>query len=374
MSDDVVASSPPTTTEPVHTTRPGRFVFLDILRAIAVCLVIYSHVVGIFLHQHHENSAVAGLLQGFVSHPLDLALVTGNFGVVLFFLVSGFVVTHTGFTENPRQYMTKRFLRIYPMLVVSVLLASAMLVTGLHPAITGGASTTVTPFTILTNATLASHLIMPQVVLVDVSWTLIIEILFYALLIVALPLLRRAVWPVITGELALVALVMVTAHLAGGSYFLLAMNMSYLPALFIGQIIWAVWSRRIPLWTAALFGLAAWLEYVWAGVPGFGRNDHTMDPNLAIGIAVFVVALFAERRLRPVRWVGYLADRSYSLYLLHGLLGFAVLNLLYPTVGYPLALLAALAATFLGAEVGYRYVERPCMRLARRLASRWAIQ
>ncbi|HEY1571793.1 MAG TPA: acyltransferase [Pseudonocardiaceae bacterium] len=370
MSDDVVVS-PAVRPPEGKRKRPDRFAFLDLLRAAAVCLVIYSHVVGIFLHQHAENSVLAGVLQGFTSHPLELAVQVGNFGVVLFFLVSGFIVTHTGFAERPRQYAVKRFLRIYPMLVVSVLLAAVLLLANLHPVTTAGEITTVTPVTVLTNLTLANHLIAPPVLLVDVSWTLIIEMLFYTLLLVALPLMRRRVWPVMCGELALVAVVLATEHLGGASYFLFGVNLSYLPALLLGQAIWAVWSRRVPLWAGLVFGAVAAAEYVWGGDPGMGRNDHAFDVNLAIGFVVFVVALLAERRLRPVRLVGYLADRSYSLYLLHGLLAFAVLNLLYPLIGYPGALVVGVTATFLGAEAGYRWVERPAMRWARRLARRW---
>lgn len=367
-------ASSPTTTGPRQVARPGRrpgrFVFLDVLRAVAVCVVVYSHLVGIFLHQHHDTSTLASAFQGFVAHPLGLALQLGNFGVVLFFLVSGFVVTHTGFAESPRQYAVKRFLRIYPMLVASVLLAAALFGVGLHPVTTGELAT-VTPLTLLTNATLLNHLIAPLVVLVDVSWTLIIELLFYALLLVALPLMRRAVWPVIASELTLVTVVIATAHLGGSSYFLFAMNLSYVPALLIGQCAWAVWSRRIPGWLGVAFGLVAVAEYVWAGVPGLGRNDHAYDLNLAYGFVVFLVALVLESRLRPVRLVGFLADRSYSLYLMHGLVGYAVLNVLYPVVGFPLALLAGVVATFLFVEAGFRCVERPGMRLARRLAARW---
>jgi peptidoglycan/LPS O-acetylase OafA/YrhL len=305
-----------------------------------------------------------------VPHPLGLELNIGNFGVVLFFLVSGFIVTHTGFSETTRQYAIKRFLRIYPMLIVSVLLAALLFTVHLHPVTTGEA-TTITPLTLLTNVTLANHLLPPLVVLVDVSWTLIIEVLFYALLLVALPLLRRAVWPVLLGELGLVAALMLTEHLAGPSYFRLALNASYLPALLIGQTIWAVWSKRIPLWSGVLFGVLAAAVYVWAGDAGMGRDDHASDPNLAIGVVVFLLALLAERRLRPVRWIGYVADRSYSLYLLHGLLAFVVMNVLYPRVGFPIALVAGVVVTFAGAEAGYRWVERPSMRVARRLAKRW---
>ncbi len=350
------------------TTRRDRFVFLDILRATAVCLVMYCHLVGVWLHQHGENAGAAGLLQGYTTHPLDLALNIGNFGVVLFFLVSGFIVTHTGLTERPRHYLTKRTLRIYPMLAVTVLVSAALFTVHLHPLTTGNAATTLTPLTLLTNATLANYLITPPVTLVDVAWSLVVEVLFYALLLAALPLLRRAVWPVILGELALVAAVLATAHHAGPVWYLLAGNTGYLPALLLGQVIWALWSRRVPAWTGIALGALATAEYAWAGLPGLGRQPtvYHYNLNLALGCTVFTAALLAERHLRPVRWVGFLADRSYSLYLLHGVLGVITLNALDPLIGYPGALIAALTVTVVAADVAFRRIERPCMRQARR--------
>lgn len=353
-------------------SRPGRFVFLDALRAIAVCLVVYSHVAGIWPHQHQAHSALAAFFVGYAADPLAVTLNVGNFGVVLFFLVSGFIVTHTGFTESPRQYAIKRFLRIYPMLVVAVLLSAGLFGIGLHPLTTGDPAT-VTPVTVLTNATLANYLLARHVVLLDVGWTLVIEILFYTMLLGALPLLRRRVWPVVLAELGLVAALLATAHLAGTAYFLLAMNAGYLPALLLGQLGWAVWSRRMPRWAALGMAVLAWAEYVWAGLPGLGRQQTVYHYNLllAIGLVVFAAGLLAEPKLRPIRLVGYLADRSYSLYLLHGLLAIVVMDAVYPRFGYPAALVAGLVATVLGVEAGYRWVERPGMRLARTLARRW---
>ena len=354
-------------------TTPGttrHFAFLDVLRAIAVTLVIYCHLVGVWLHQHGEHSTIAALLQGYATRPLDLALNVGNFGVVLFFLVSGFIVTHTGITEPPRAYLAKRTLRIYPMLAVTVALSATLVTLHLHPLTTGNATTTVTPLTLLTNASLANYLITPSVVLVDVAWSLVIEILFYALLLATLPLLRRTVWPVILGELALVALILATAHRAGPTYLLFAGNVGYLPALLLGQITWAAWSRRVPWATAIALGAAAVAEYAFADAPGLGRQPavYHYDLNLALGFAVFTAALLAEQRLRPVRAIRWVADRSYSLYLLHGVLGVVVLNALAPLIGYPGALVAAIVGTALGADAAFRWVERPCMRQARRLA------
>lgn len=349
-------------TRPEDRVRRSRFVFLDILRAVAVCVVVYSHVVGIWLHQHDVRSGFAAW------NPLALTLNLGNFGVVVFFLVSGFIVTHTGFAEPPSRYVVKRLLRIYPMLVVAVLTSAGLFLAGLHPLTTGDPAT-VTPLTVLTNASLANYLLIPHVVLIDVGWTLIIEILFYALLLVALPLMRRAVWPVIAGELGVIAVVLATAKLGGPLYFQLAGDIGYLPALLLGQVVWAVWSRRIPAWAGAGFAALAWLEYLWAGVPGLGRQTtvYQYELNLTLGLGLFLLGLLAERKLRPVAWLGYLADRSYSLYLLHGLLAIVVMNALAPKIGYPGALVAGLAVTMLGVEAGYRLVERPSIRLARRL-------
>jgi len=331
--------------------------------------VVYSHVVGIWLHHLQDASPFAAGVRA--RNPLSWTLNVGNFGVVLFFLVSGFIVTHTGFTERPRQYLVKRVLRVYPMLAVAVLLSAGLFTVGLHPLTTGD-PTTITPVTLLTNTSLVNYLLVPRVVLIDVAWTLIIEIMFYALLFVALPLLRRTVWPVIVGELAVVAAVLASAPL-GPVWLRFAENVGYLPALLLGQIIWAVWSRRIPPWLGGGLGVLALAEYVWAGAPGLGRQPtvYHYELNLALGLVVFIAALALHRKMRPVRWLKYLADRSYSLYLLHGLLAFVVMNALYPKIGYPGALVAGIAVTMLGAELGYRYIERPCMRLARRLASRY---
>jgi peptidoglycan/LPS O-acetylase OafA/YrhL len=328
--------------------------------------VVYSHVVGIWLHQLKDASPLAAGVREW--NPLSLTLNVGNFGVVLFFLVSGFIVTHTGFTERPRQYLAKRVLRVYPMLAAAVLLSAVLFTVGLHPLTTGD-PTTITPVTLLTNTSLVNYLLVPRVVLIDVAWTLVIEIMFYVLLMAALPLLRRAVWPVILGELAVVAAVLASAPL-GPVYLRFAENVGYLPALLLGQIIWAVWSRRIPPWVGTGLGVLALSEYVWAGTPGLGRQQtvYHYEFNLALGLVVFVVALALQRKMRPVRWLKYLADRSYSLYLLHGLLAVVVMNTLYPKIGYPGALVVGLAVTMLGVEVSYRYIERPCMRLARHLS------
>jgi peptidoglycan/LPS O-acetylase OafA/YrhL len=45
---------------------------------------------------------------------------------------------------------------------------------------------------------------------------------------------------------------------------------------------------------------------------------------------LFTVLLLAEDRLRPSRGISFLADRSYSIYLIHWVVALPVMGALYP--------------------------------------------
>jgi peptidoglycan/LPS O-acetylase OafA/YrhL len=345
--------------------RGGRFHFLEALRAIAAPLVFFNHVV-LWTGVQAVDFPVSDLVQRTVIDPLQLVQPMGFVGVALFFLISGFIITHVGVAERHREFAVKRVLRIYPALTTTVLLTAALLLLGLHPLSTG-AHYWVTPFTILTNVTLANFLINPDVVLIGVAWTLVIEVLFYLCTFLLLPLLRRVTWLAIAIELEVVGLLVLTAREFGYSYFALAVSASFLPALLLGQIVWAVWSRRLSGWAATVLGIGAWLIFVWADKRDISRVTDAYNLTLLLCLLVFVIGLLAEPRLRPSRVLRFLADRSYSLYLLHSVVAFTVLDLLTPSLGFVVALAAALLATFAVVELSYRFVELPAQRLARRI-------
>lgn len=341
----------------------GRFLFLEAIRAVAAPLVFFNHIV-LWTGVRVVDFPPSEFVEWAVIDPLELVQPLGYLGVMLFFLVSGFIISHVGVQERHREFAAKRVLRIYPALTATVLLTAALLAIGLQPLSTG-ANPTVTPLTILTNITLVNFLLLPDVVLVGVAWTLVIEVLFYLLTLLLLPLLRRITWLAIAIQLELVALLVLTAREFGHSYFALAVSASFLPALLLGQIVWAVWSRRMPGWAGLLLGMGAWLVYVWAGKREISRVTDAYDLTLVLCFLVFLIGLLAEPRLRPSRVLRFLADRSYSLYLLHSVVAFTVLDLLYQVVTFPVALLAAVGVTFAAVELSYRYVELPAQRLAR---------
>jgi exopolysaccharide production protein ExoZ len=148
---------------------------LQLLRAVAVMLVIWCHA-GQVLHNAH-------------SHRLpDL----GVFGVDLFFVISGFILSLTVLKEKTppglpamRDFMKRRFLRIYPIYWVICLATVARLAISHH---------------LFDHDWIASVFLLPsfhypgQTFLIGYSWTMNFEIFFYFLL--GLVLVKTIKWAV----------------------------------------------------------------------------------------------------------------------------------------------------------------------------------
>lgn len=345
-----------------------RIAFIDIGRAVGALLVFYSHIAEQWVHRRNDRFAPIDWIDALTSVPMHMAKQgIGQIAVPVFFLISGYVVTPIALRQGQRRFAVNRLFRVYPPLIFVVLLTAAVLSLGENPLVTGQLQT-ISPLTLLTNSLLVNYLIYPQVVLVGVAWTMIIEVTFYVILVLVLPLLRRWVWLALATELTFVFVVLMTRSVAGPSWSLFAVNVSYLPIPIIGQIVWAGYSRRIRPWLAGTFLAVAWSLYVLADIIDVGRIDTSYNLALAVAVLFFLLGLFAEPRLRQRRfWTG-LSERSYSLYLLHGLVAFVTLDLLRPQVPFAIALVVAVATTFGVVELSYRFVEQPSHGLARRLS------
>lgn len=343
---------------------------MDIGRALAALLVFYSHLAEPWIDRLHENAPYVDVIEALTSDPMLMSHQgIGQIAVPFFFLVSGFVVTPIAMRQGPGRFAINRTIRVYAPLLFTVLLTAVLMLLKLGVPSTGQ-NQTLSPLNVLTNATLANYLMLPQVILVPVAWTLIIEALFYVLLTLLLPVLRRSVWLAIAIELTLVFVILTSAREFGSIWFLIAINVSYLPILLIGQAIWATTNGKIPLWLGGIYVGAAWSLYVLADRMQMGRIDNSYNLALAFAVICFLMGMFAEPKLkeRPF-WVA-VSERSYSIYLLHMLVSFVILDAMRPQVPLPIALVAAIVGVFAVVEVSYRLVERPSHGLARKLSRR----
>ena len=368
---------------------------IDSIRAIAALLVVMIHC----------SSAVAPLRPA-VLRPADAVdwliqnLDLGRIGVVLFFVISGFVIPSSLRDGGRRgEFWVRRVLRLYPAYWVSIAVA-----VGVHLWLAGS------PWSVrvvLANATMLQGLF--HVGDVDgVYWTLKLELVFYAACwaLHRLGLLRRA-W-VLEGLATSLLLVFLfyldywsgpfgfarqwighgpsAAHAVGSIAHhpipgLLNMNWgnfcAYFAAMFTGAALrrWHDDELGAP-GAAGLFAvLSIWLALLpllWAI-----RERQLPDPGLIsmflsmpIAVALFIALAFVVQiRARPLALVGM---ASYSLYLLHPMVLDVVLTLARdahwhaPAHSTPLLILVCLAPSLPLAGLLFWTVERPAIAAGRR--------
>lgn len=324
---------------------------IDMLRGLAASAVVLQHVA--------ESSGRAELW------PL-LEAAPGVFGVVLFFLISGFVIP-LSLRGAPRwqDFALRRLLRIYPLTLFAFALLAGLMALGLVPPGPG----TDSGYVWLMNLLLLQDFVgVPG--LLGVTWTLPIEFAWYGLFgLCVFTLGRRGLHLLaLAFPLGLAALV-VFSLLSGVRLPFGRIGMLY--AAVVGMQVYrhaeGEISRRDVVGSAAVFVL---LMLIANGV-AFGhfthpsiRLHHALVPWLLASLLFFLaLSGAATPQGRPARALLFLGRISFSLYLLHPI----VMVLVHPYAeGYGF-IIAVCGLTVPLAWLSFTYVETPGIALGRAL-------
>lgn len=345
---------------------------LDGLRGLAVLLVFLSHTSngGVFLLPFANFAGV------------------GKSGVMLFFVLSAFLLTYPFVTRGRDaldrrfllNYFLRRFLRIYPLYVVYLLLA---LVTtfGLW-RLTGASKPVGLPFT-LSGQGFVDHLTLQEGL--GVTWSIVVEFRYYFVLpIVALVyslILGNRLWPCAIFTLALI---LVCAGLWPQSESLINDSRlgPYLPVFLSGSFLAVAhhhWRTSVTPangrahFLLELCGLAA-LSALVLLIPAVARFvsgteipwDFFRTQFLLYGVLWAIVVFAASnargllRRLFEVQPLRYLGFISFSMYLWHILVPRALKAL---STGTILDGWVWLAATIVISHVSWLLIEKPTSRI-----------
>ena len=343
---------------PAEKRVPGpRFRELDGLRGIAALAVVFSHYTG--AHNSH--------------YPQDPAAfhdaAWGAAGVQLFFIISGFVIFMSARRANrPSDFAISRAARLYPPYWISLVFAVGLLL--LHP-VPGF------PFTwgqALVNLTMVQRWVGVDNV-VDVYWTLAVEMQFYVIILILLYLTRcrlsdRVVlWGSLAWSVISWAVVLFTAPHVGSDpqrdplWVKLLNNATvaeYAPLFVLGMALYiARQTGRHRGWVAAAAVSAVGSTFVMRGMP--------LALEVLVVVLLAVTVMLRERTsvllLAPVQWYGKI---SYSLYILHAIPGYILIHALWPYVGRNMAMLVALAVVSVLAWALQKYGEEHLGRAAKR--------
>lgn len=331
--------------------------------------MVWAHLVGGYLTQSGMSWPVSTAVDRLIFGPLAITQHGGFLGVALFFLVSGYIITRVAQRENAVEFSLKRLLRIYPPLIVAVALSVVI-----DASISGWTAESPTLLHIVTNMTLINYVLVPQIVLVGVAWSLVVEVVFYALTLATRRLLVSpavALQPLVL--LAVASVMIITAGDFGDSWFLFAVSFLYIPLLVLGSLFALGEKRLIAPFPLVVLGSSAWATFLLGTerfYPAFLHPDGSYPISAIAGLLLFSSGYLLRSRIPRIRVISAIAQTSYSIYLLHGIVGLTIIRFVAPGWGYVPALVIGLAVTAAASAGSYLLIERPSQRTGAALTQR----
>ncbi len=344
----------------------GRFAFIDALRGLAALSVVLFHA-----KEGGHIPEIFNRMPGWIEALVE----NGNLGVAVFFVLSGFVISHSIYAERVSarflgRFILRRSLRLDPPYWVAIALAlgfaflSAKIVSGkTFPHVSAGQ--------------IMAHLVYLQDILRypsinPVFWTLCLEVQFYLVYGALLAIGRndpdapmqgagtRVVFTIAALTSLLWPLGLVTGSLWPGSFLPLW------HAFLLG--VGAYWSWRNP---AAIPFFAAYVLAI--AIPSLIRGQ-IFSTTCAVTACVVFVAAMTGRIFTALNWswLQFLGAISYSLYLTHNPItgaSFRVINMLTghsPTWEF-VAWIASVAGCVVFAAAMWWLIEKPSILLSRKV-------
>jgi peptidoglycan/LPS O-acetylase OafA/YrhL len=359
------------------TSRPKEnLAFIELLRGVAALLVVWDHMIGAYTTSHNIDFAPVNVVRDYITKPLAIIQDFGFLAVVLFFIISGFIISHIAQRESHLEFAIKRLFRIYPPFIISIIITimanfGYRYLTGIKPAITGFST-----FDYIKAMTLVNWVLTPQNPVSGVAWTLVIEVLFYIMSLAFLRLIQKH--PVIaSGGMAAICLVIIlVSRNFGPNFFLFAVSVSYIPFLLSGQALYFLWAKKINFKVYLLLFIIDYIIII-QGIRNINKQFYPENNSYGVSFIyvylLFIICICLERYLKIPAFLRFYSKISYSIYLYHGAIGLIILDLLYKRIGFVPALIIACAIVTIVSYLSWRFTERPSQKLARNLVKRFKL-
>lgn len=379
------------------TDKRGHLDSLDSLRGIAALIVIFSHVFFAYYMELHAGSAAPQASEAALSlfHSPFTFFYRGQFAVLLFFILSGYVLTlgcvKKSFT-NP-DYIpiaaSKRYLRLGIPTAASVLICYLFVVLGLVPVITDGPTPRLmdSPAAAPALSSAMASAVYKSMLFGDqtfnyVLWTIKIEFYGSLLIFAVFALLGR------NRGLHMAVCAGLFVYLQSRGIYTNMYSYFFLGAL-LARVDFESLKRFAPAWLVAALLIPAcylagyhadsaayrWLLPLADALGNLAPQANTQVIMVGLGAAGVIIAvllassdgvLSAGLRARPILLMGKL---SFSVYLLHPIILSSLGKYIYMEMGktlvsVSLCMVAVTTTTYVLSHFFFRYVDIPSLKLA----------
>lgn len=374
-------------------TEDGKFYFLQALRGLAASIVCIFHLVCLYWEQPYKLHTAFSWL-----YPLDVnvhvvskilekvelcGIDLGAFGVSVFFLISGFVISLSLSRNKLSSFFIKRIFRIYPTYISGLSITCVYIY--IYMDVTQNRDF---PFR-LSEVCIQASLLRDwfwQPTIDGISWTLEVEWKFY-ILAGLLFLWKRAYYPetflVIAGVLTMfnvcsyeyLPLLLREYPWWYQKVWVVSFSTVFLQWMFLGTCLYHLFERHWSFKTCCMMiGVLYATTWIATYYSVIHENFYTLWLNYTVALVCFLCVYTLRGHIVYNRLFDRLGAISYPLYVVHAVPGYVLESVMLGRGWHPLvSLLAALSNAVLLAIVLHFIVEKPSIRFGRVAAKRWPI-
>ena len=275
----------------------ARLAFLDILRFIAAFIVIIAHLYD--SNVAHQGFKIFDLKKDF------LIFYNGVAGVIIFFLISGYIIP-SAITRcnNIKDFLIKRVIRIYPLLII-VMIYGLIRYGGFKEKMIFGLILPIADF-------MGGTYLMRG----NVDWTMRVEFFYYILIALIYFKNKFNFKTILFCIVATSALIIIT-------YIFHEINIHikllYLNFIFLGTLLYLIEKEKFSNFGNNIWTLFAFISSI-SIFEIFGVYDNYPLPRVLFATAIFLFFYFLHQtkfRVKSNSFVTFLGDLSYPSYLLH---------------------------------------------------------
>ncbi|HEU5048547.1 MAG TPA: acyltransferase [Rickettsiales bacterium] len=354
-----------------------RYEVLDCVRGVAALIVVLNHFYNVIPALPEHN--------WLCDYTPVYYLIAGRMSVIVFFVLSGFVLALPYLSPQPPgyvNYITRRFCRIYLPFAVAIALAYTLwhAVAATYPEFAPKGDDWSHP---VSKGSLLAHFLMTGTAggndLNPPIWSLIIEMRISIIFPLLMLLVRYARgYAVLLACCFGFAAAKVFSYLDGGHNFYMAESAAgavfltlYYVQFFVLGITLAVYKDQLQALLRSLPRFAHVLAILLIlFVPRAWIDIHYTIAEAWRGVVAAYIILSCLTFATPQRWLSiaparWLGKVSYSLYLIHLPVLLTILYGLHESLSLSVRLLIAFPLAFVAAAVMHAFVERPSIALGR---------
>ncbi|WP_313063400.1 acyltransferase family protein [Atlantibacter hermannii] len=351
----------------------GRIEFANSLRGLAAFAVLISHYFGVFWYARDTAGQMANTIvpsvdqvpvpfyaEWVVTFPVAMA----PFGVALFFLISGFVIPFSIIKSSTMAFLVGRFFRIYPLYI------AGFSITLLSIIISGKVSGFAFPYNIdsvLYHYLPGVHLMAGTPGIDGIIWTLEIEIAFYILCAITAPLIRSGSLFFFFIPLLLILFVYFFHDYPWTSNLKILAHVSeYIIFMIIGVAFNYVFRGLLSLKKVIIIVIIIACLFFCGML--INNDPNSVAISYAAALIIFTLSAVTSKYWKSSAILGFLADISYPLYVVHGVMGYAILAHLTSAGVSPFAsIMAATITSVTVAWILHVTIETPSHNVGKKL-------